>query len=175
MSTVINRVEKEFIFKFLMQNRVELEIRTKSGIVYSKIITFNPKEIKVELSSVLDEFFEENVQFEVFFYFQNCYHKFISNILKVNDNIAIISNPENIAKNPQRKYERKKVDGKLNAKFKIKGDLVPLNYPITQIYYYPGKPPVESELFDLKLENIIQKFNEKMSSYVSFNKIVMIR
>lgn len=172
---IIGNVEKEFIFKFLILNKIHLEIKYDDKSVFSFLIKQSTTELEIELISNFDETIKEKTEVEVYFYFQNNYHQFKSIIIKSQSNIIIIVNPDVISKNPKRKYDRKQISGRLNIKFKIQGDLILLDYPTTERHYYPVKPPIEVDFYDLKIENIIKKFNKKMSLLVSENKIKMLR
>ncbi len=175
MSPVISRIEKEFIYKFLVVNKIELDIQCKNRHTQGYLLDHNSKELKIEIFNLFNELYSPNAEINVIFYFKNNYHTFKTNIIKIQGNTAIIHNPENIAKNLQRKFERIIVDGKLQAKFTIKGDLIRLNYPETIVHYYPNKPPIEADLYDVKIENLINKFRNKLSNIVSYNKIKMLR
>jgi len=174
MSLTISKIEKEFIFKFLIQNQIKIEIRIKKYTIDALILEQNSKELKLELL-YLSEHIKENNEIDVFFYFQNNYHKFRSKVIKTQGNIAIINNPQNITKNLQRKFERVDISGELQLKFSIKGDLIKLNFPETSVHYYPNKPPIDADFFDIKIDKILNKFKEKMSTLVSINKIKMLR
>jgi hypothetical protein len=160
MSPVISRIEKEFIYKFLVVNKIELDIQCKNRHTQGYLLDHNSKELKIEIFNLFNELYSPNAEINVIFYFKNNYHTFKTNIIKIQGNTAIIHNPENIAKNLQRKFERIIVDGKLQAKFTIKGDLIRLNYPETIVHYYPNKPPIEADLYDVKIENLINKFRK---------------
>ncbi len=172
---IIGNVEKEFIFKFLILNKIHLEIKYENKSTFAFLLKYSSSELEIELLSLFDESIKEKTEVDVYFYFQNNYHQFKSIIMRSQSNIIIIVNPEIISKNPKRKYDRKQVDGRLNIKFKIQGDLILLDYPTTERHYYPVKPPIEADFYDIKIENIIKKFNKKMSLLVSENKIKMLR
>ncbi|MCK4797097.1 MAG: PilZ domain-containing protein [Spirochaetes bacterium] len=175
MSSVISKVEKEFIFKFLIQNKIKIEIKCRGESTYATILEQSSKEMKIELVSILEEMLKYNAEIMVFFYFQNNYHTFKSNIIKLQGNIAIIKNPASIAKNLQRKYERVYIKGKLALDFEIKGDLIHLNYPQSKVNYYPNTPPIDADFFGVKIDVILKKFNKKMSTLISMSKIRMLR
>ncbi len=172
---ILGNVEKEFIFKFIILNKISLEIRYDDKKIIANLLKQSTKELQIDLISFFDKELEENLDIDIYFYFQNNYHHFNSKIIKSQGNTVIIVNPEKITKNQKRKYDRKQVYGKLNIDFKIKGDLILLDYPTTERHYYPIKPPIEADFFDIKIENILSKFNKKMTSLVSDNKIKMLR
>ena len=174
-SSVINSVEKEFIFKFIIQNRINFEVIYNNKTALATLLTQAPKELELEFPVMFEDFIIEGSEIEVIFYFLNNFHKFNSQAIKIFDNKVIIKNPEIITKNPQRKFERKLTKGKINVKFKIKGDLVLLDYPQSETSYYPARPPIETDIFDVKIEKVIERFNKKISTLVTENKIKMLR
>jgi hypothetical protein len=175
MSNVVSRIEKEYIFNFLIQNKVQLEIQCGESKTEAVLDDQNASELKIELTIVLEEMLGYNVPIKVVFFFQNNFHTFNSTVIKIKNNIAIIKNPENIIKNLQRKYERVEVKNGLKVQFEIRGDLLPLDFPESKVYYYPERPPISADFSDVKIETIIGRFREKMDTQVSYNKIVMLR
>ncbi len=175
MNPIISRIEKEFMFKFLIANRVEFEIHCNKKTTQAYLLDQNSKELKIELFNVFGELYSSNAEINIIFYFKNNYHTFRSNILRIQGNTAIITNPESIAKSLQRKYERILINGGLQARFIIKGELIRLNYPETVIHYFPNKPPIEADLFDVKIDSLMNKFRQKLTSIISYNKIKMMR
>ncbi|MBN2546861.1 MAG: PilZ domain-containing protein [Spirochaetes bacterium] len=175
MSSVISRIEKEFIFKFLIQNKINFEIKSGKNSTFANLLEYNINELKIECVSVLEEMLEKEAEIEVFFYFQNNYHTFKSKVLRLKGSLVIIENPRVMLKNLQRKFDRIAINGKLNLKFSIKGDLIKLNYPETEITYYPTKPPFTADFYDVSISSILKKFEEKISSYITKSQIKMLR
>lgn len=175
MDIPISRIEKEFIFGFIIKNKIRVEIKCGISSTEGIFLEQNSKEIKVELSSVLEEMSAFQAELQVFFYFQNTHHTFNSNILKKQGNIIIIKNPDSVAKNLQRKFERVLIDGKFNVNFEIRGEIQPLDYPICKENYFPTQPPINADFSDVKIEGLLKKFKEKMANIVSVNKIIMLR
>jgi hypothetical protein len=174
-SHVLGNVEKEFIFKFLILNKVSLEFKYQDNTTFAFLLKQSSKELQVEITSFWETPIQENTDIDIFFYFQNNYHHFRSTVIKIQGNTIILLNPEKITKNQKRKYDRKQINGKLSINFKIQGDLILLNYPTTERHYYPIKPPLNADFHDVDIQNILKKFNKKMSLLVSDNKIKMLR
>jgi hypothetical protein len=176
MISNISRIEKEFIFKFLIQNSIEIEIKSANHQTYAIIKEQNSHELKIEfINNPNSKAFTLNSSLEIFFYFQNSFHVFKTQILKIKNKIAILKNPEHLTRNLQRKFNRVKIDGKYDLEFIISGELIKLNYPETRLSYYPNKPPIDADFHEIKIPDLIAKFNKKISTLVSFNKIRMIR
>src|SRR4030043_1566119 len=103
---IIGNVEKEFIFKFLILNKIHLEIKYDNRSTFAFLLKQSSTELEIELISNFDEIIKEKTEIDVYFYFQNNYHQFKSIIIKSQSNIIIIVNPNIISKNPKRKYDR---------------------------------------------------------------------
>ena len=176
MSEGISRIEKEFIFNFLIKNRVKFEIKIGDCSAEAYILEQGVKELKIDIISDYDStIIGFNTEISVYFYFQNTHHTFNSVIIKAKGNIALIKNPDSIVRNLLRKYERVKLDGSIFVEFDLESDLLPLDYPKCNICYYPDKPPVSADFSEVKIDLILNRFKEKMNNIVSHNKILMLR
>lgn len=175
MSDTISRVEKEFIFNFLIKNKVKFEIKCGVSNIEANILEQNVKELKIDLLTMSEEIKEYQAPISVFFYFQNTHHTFNSVILRLQGSYAIIRNPESIIRNLLRKFERIRLTETIPVEFEIEKDILPLNYPVSDISYFPDKPPVSADFTDIKIDIILTKFKEKLSSIISNNKILMLR
>ncbi len=175
MSTMISRIEKEYIFNFLIQNKVETELHCGDTEAVALIMGQSQTEMKLEIFPMSEALNKFNASIQVFFYFQNTHHTFKSNIIKTHSNHIIIKNPDNIVKNLARKFERINMRGTVNTEFEVIGQRLPLNYPQCKLHYFPDTPPVSADFSGVKLDTIINRFREKMKNYVSQSKIVMVR
>ena len=176
MSNKISRVEKEFIFNFIIKNKVKVEIKCPDGeTTEAFLLEQNIKEIKIELLFVPESLKEYNAEITVFFYFQNTHHTFKTNIIKIQGMYAIIKNPDNLVRNLQRKFERILINGKYSIEFEIQGDIIPLNYPTTKISYFPEKAPINADFSNVNIEEILKKFKDRMNSMVSANRVRLIK
>lgn len=176
MSNTISRVEKEFIFNFIIKNKVKIEIKSSDGdTTEAFLLEQNAKEIKIELLFVPESLKTYNAEIKVFFYFQNTHHTFKTNIVKLQGVYAIIKNPDNLVRNLQRKFERILVNGKYSIGFEIQGEIIPLNYPTTKISYFPDKAPISADFSNINIEEILKKFKDKMNSIVSANRVRLIK
>ena len=175
MNPTVSRVEKEFIFNFLIKNKVKVEVKTEKNSTEGVFLDQNSAEIKVELNEIFEEMDKYEPEIKVFFYFQSSYHTFNSAILKKQSKTIIIRNPDSVARNLLRKYERVIIDGKLDVSFELEGPIQPLEFPAGKTYYFAEKPPISADFTDVKINTLLEKFKEKMSNVVSLNKIVMLR
>ncbi|HBD93305.1 MAG: hypothetical protein A2355_09215 [Spirochaetes bacterium RIFOXYB1_FULL_32_8] len=175
MSDSLSRIEKIFVLTFLKNNKVTIEIKTPKSITHAIITDLNNNEILIELDTLPLDIKEYKLPCEVFFYFQDNYHAFNSSFIKYQGKTAVIKNPEGVAKNLKRKHDRVVVDGQYKVNLFLEGPIIPLDYPKTSIYYNPERPPINADFTDIKITDILAKFNKKMESFVTTNKIQMMR
>jgi hypothetical protein len=175
MTDSVSRVEKEFIFAFLIKNKVMIEIKCGNKSLDALFLEQSHKEIKVQLFSICDEIKSYESKVKVMFFFQNAQHIFNSIVLKIQGNIALIANPETVARNLLRKFERVYINGKIKVRFELEGEILPLNYPVSKTHYYPEKPPVHADFQGISIDELLKRFKERMSYLVSTSKIQMMR
>ena len=96
---ILGNVEKEFIFKFLILNKVSLEFKYENRSTFAYLLKQSSQELQLEITSFWEESLKENTEVDVYFYFQNNYHQFKSIIIKTQGNTVIIVNPKKITKN----------------------------------------------------------------------------
>ncbi len=175
MGVSLKRLEKDFVFNFLLKNKVGIEFKSKSNTSSGIITEMNTRELKIELEPSEKEIFNVPDILNAFFYFQNNYHTFKTHIIKMRSNTIIVENPEVIVKSLDRKYDRIAINGNIQVKIHTHGELHELNYPKTSMSYYPDTPPISADFSELKIETLLKRFKEKMNVLVYYNKIVMLR
>jgi len=175
MSVSLRKLERDFVFGFLLKNKVAIEFKSRTNSKSGIIIEMNSKELKIELEHSDQEIFRVPDILNAFFYFQNSYHTFKTHITRMKGNVLIIENPEIIVKNLDRKYDRIAINGKINVKISTSGELHELSYPKSSMFYFPETPPISADFSDLKIDTLLKRFREKMNVLVSYNKIVMLR
>ncbi len=175
MSTTVSRIEKEYIFNFLIQNKVEVEVKYGESDAVAVMLGQSVSELKLDIFPITEELTRFNLPIQVFFYFQSTHHTFNSTVIKSHGNHVIIKNPDNIVKNLARKHERVNMKGTVKVSFEVIGQRLPLDYPECKLHYYPDTPPVSADFSGVKLDTILTKFKQKMANYVSQTKILMVR
>jgi hypothetical protein len=175
VGTEVGRIEKEFVFKSLVDDNVPCDIHGSrkeltcrfSGIKEDALI-MTPLEGSLEG-------FEPGEEIRVFFYLKNNYHTFASRVREISGQKMVVEQPPGVYKNLQRKFERVRLSGDMDVSFSIHGTKVELNFPKSD-RFSPVEPPEESTAFDPKrIEEVLQTFRKRMESLVSDSKIVMMR
>lgn len=175
MGTQVGRIEKEFVFKSLIDDKVPLELHGHQKEFKGTIIQADEEKITIQGESQSLEDLTEKDQVRAFFYFKNNYHTFDSTVIKIEGNVLTLKHPDGVYKNLQRKYERIKMPGGIEVYFTLKGKKIELNFPKSSVYKEP-EPPKAADNFDTsKLNSLVKTFRKKMSVIVSENKIMMFR
>ncbi|HVO38834.1 MAG TPA: PilZ domain-containing protein [Spirochaetia bacterium] len=175
MGTEVGRIEKEFVFKALIDEAAPCDVhgerreaRFRFGAVTDERLDLVPLEGEVGG-------FQPGEEVRVFFYLKNNYHAFTARVLEAGQSKLVLQHPPGVYKNLQRKYERVRMKGELEVSFNIKGTRVELNFPKSD-RFIPPEPPETSGTFDTgRIQTLVQAFRTKMTPLSSQNKIVMLR
>jgi c-di-GMP-binding flagellar brake protein YcgR len=175
MGTEVGRIEKEFVFKSLVDDKVPCDVHASrkefscrfSGVSEDRL-EMSPVEGKLDGLTIGEEV-------RVFFYLKNNYHTFASRVLETSPDHVVVQQPPGVYKNLQRKYERVKQEGSIDVSFSLHGTKVELNFPKSD-RFSPVEPPEEDVTFDpRRIQEVVKTFRIKMETLTSDNKIVMLR
>lgn len=175
MGTEVGRIEKEFVFKSLVDDQVPCDLHASrrefpcrfSGVNEDRL-EMSPLEGKLEGLTPGDEV-------RIFFYLKNNYHTFATRVLEVDPEHVVVQQPPGVYKNLQRKYERVKLQGSIDVSFSLHGIKVELNFPKSD-RFSPVEPPEEDVTFDpRRIQEVVKTFRIKMETMTTDNKIVMLR
>lgn len=177
MGVRVGRIVKEFVFKSLIEQNVELNIHGQRKGIAGSVLDIKDEYLEVEIRSGDPDLFSVDENVRVYFLFQNNYHTFESVILEKGQNRVKLVHPEGVYKNPQRKNERVKISERAEIFFTIKGQKVELNFPRSNRYTQLSPEAVNSHIdFDYSsIKSLYKNFREKTKDEVSEARIVMMR
>jgi hypothetical protein len=177
MGVRVGRIVKEFVFKSLIEQNVELNIHGQRKGIAGSVLDIKDEYLEVEIRSGDPDLFSVDENVRVYFLFQNNYHTFESVILEKGQNRVKLVHPEGVYKNPQRKNERVKISERAEIFFTIKGQKVELNFPRSNRYTQLSPEAVNSHIdFDYSsIKSLHKNFREKTKAEVSEARIVMMR
>ena len=175
MGTEVGRIEKEFVFKALIDDGTPCDVHGSGKEARCRFSAVSEDRLEMAPLEGTLSGFEIGDEIRVFFYLKNNYHTFSARLLEAGPGKLVVQHPRGVYKNLQRKYERVKTAQELEVTFSIKGSRVELNFPKTD-RFSPPEPPETSTTFDARrIQELVRAFRTKMSSLVSQNKIVMLR
>ncbi len=175
MGTEVGRIEKEFVFKSLVDDGIPCDVhgsRKEYSCRFSGV-----SEDRLEMAPVEGkmEGFSPGDEVRVFFYLKNNYHTFSSRVVEATPEKIVVRQPPGVYKNLQRKYERVNLQGSIDVSFSLHGTKVELNFPKSD-RFSPLEPPEEDSAFDARrIHEVVKTFRIKMETMTTDNKIVMLR
>jgi hypothetical protein len=175
MGTAVGRIEKEFVFKALIDDGTPCDVHGTGKEAKCRFSRVDEESLEmVPLEGSLSGF-QTGEEVRVFFYLKNNYHTFSAKLIEASAERIVVQHPRGVYKNLQRKYERVKPSENLEVSFSLKGTKIDLNFPKSE-RFSEVEPPQTSTSFDsAKIQELVSAFRKKMTSLVSDNKILMMR
>lgn len=175
MGTQVGRIEKEFVFKTLIDDNTPCDVHGAGKEAKCRFSHVSETRLEmVPLKGALPGF-RVGEEIRVFFYIKNNYHTFSAKVIETSPEKLVVQHPRGVYKNLQRKYERIKPLDNLHVSFSLKGTKVELNFPKSERFSAMA-PPETSKTFDpRRIQQLVKAFREKMSAFVSDSRIVMMR
>ena len=167
MGVRVGRIVKEFVFKSLIDQNVELNVHGQRKALSGPVVDIRDDYLEVEIRNGNPDFFEAEEDVQVYFLFQNNYHTFRTVIVEKNDDRLKIAHPREVYKNPQRKNERVRVSEKK----------VELNFPRSNRYIELSPDSIRTRIdFDYaSIKSLYKNFRDRTRNEVSEARIVMLR
>ncbi len=175
MSVKLNRIEKEFVFKKLIEKKSPLSILFEKKEIEAFMTSYLDETVEVACDRLSIAVFRPYERVEIFFDFENTHHAFVTSIARVLDASLVLKQPETVMKSLKRTYERSKDSKDISIFFTIKGRKIELNFPQTDNYVRPSVPEPRSDFDSESIRKLIMAFRAKLNKEVSENKIIMLR
>lgn len=173
MANELNRIEKEFILKTVIDGKVLLEIHSGTQRATCTVISFVNGILICELQSPLG--IEKPVEAVFYFRFRGNPMTFKTRITaKRGTNIQALG-PKEILRDLSRGYERIISPEGVRVTFMMDGRRVELNYPKVDVSEPEGGAAVEPGFDAARISELLKSFRERAREFSSENKIVMFR
>ncbi len=175
MGVKVGRIVREFLFKGLAEQQLEMKLHAHRRQVAGHTEAVKPDRIEVKITSGDPGGFAVGDHVRAYFLYQNNWHTFSTQVVDSGEGLVALEIPEGIYKNPQRKYERVALAEQAEVYFTLKGQRIELNFPRTS-RPLSSEPPLVREDFDFRnLDKLHASFREKTLKAVSSSRIVMLR
>jgi hypothetical protein len=178
MGVQVGRIVKEFVFKNLVEQKVELRLHGYRKELAGSAVEIQEAFIIIEIREGDPDRFQVDETVQVYFLFQNNYHTFEARILEKPGRRVKLSHPVGVYKNPQRKHERVQMEEEAEVYFTLHGgERVELNFPKTNRYVAlsPDEITGRADFDASSIEGLHRSFRERMSEAVSQARIIMLR
>jgi len=175
MGTQVGRIEKEFVFKSLVDEKVPCDVHGSRKEFACRFSASAEDRLEMSPLEGTMEGISPGEEVRVFFYLKNNYHTFASRVLEVAADRVVVQQPPGVYKNLQRKFERVKLQGSIEVSFSLHGTKVELNFPKSD-RFSPVTPPEADGTFDpRRIQEVVKAFRVRMGTMAANNKIVMLR
>ncbi|MFP4363662.1 MAG: PilZ domain-containing protein [Spirochaetia bacterium] len=176
MAVEITRIEKEFIFKNLIDGDTDISLHYERREYQAKITDYNEDIVEIQLSDNRGDEFDVEGKINAFFKFYGHVMTFKSTVVKIKNKSAIhVKYPDGIYKNLERKYERVPLPVNMEVSFHSKGDTVDLDFPKSNEYDPVEEPEVSGDFEVAQLGELVTNFRERFKDEAQVNTIVMFR
>ncbi len=181
MAQTIQRIEKEFVLKYLVDNKISIDIRLLTQHFTGVLSSFNSDNLFVTLHDNSDMGnVSKNHAVNVFFHFQKIPITFKSSYVSSEDKIHIFSSPVIMYKDLTRVHERIEADDRISLSIIIEGLKMNIDFPTSASYFDPELLTREHnfadrKMSDLKMGDLIKNFRAHFASFSSTARINIFR
>jgi hypothetical protein len=175
MGTLVGRIEKEFMFKTLIEEALPCEIHSRGAEFNCRLTSAGEKELSF---APLDGEFsglDPGTDVRVFFYLKNNYHTFTTRVVFEEPSALTVEHPKGVYKNLQRKFERIRMEEDIEVFFSLKGKKIELNFPKSERYQQVDPPELSKSFDPSRIDDLVGGFRARVGSMVSSNAITMLR
>jgi hypothetical protein len=175
MAKEIRRIEKEFVFKNVIERELPVEIHAETQRLAFRLTEAGESEL------VLSNLGEQVVELDPytpiagFLRFRGQVMTFQSQVRRVTPEGMVIETPDRLYRDLSRNFERIMAPEGISVSLIVEGYDVQLDYPASESYD-PAEPPEYDPGFDAtQITNLLRSFRERASRFARENKIVMFR
>jgi hypothetical protein len=173
VATGINRIEKEFVLKDMMEQRYPLEVHIGRERLQGFIEELGEDTLGLRLAN--DLFPDDAAELVCFFRFRNNPMTFRTSVIEATDGHARVELPDSVYRDLSRGFERIKPPAGLTLSFVHKGTSIELDYPDTDQYEPVDDPGVQPSFDVSQIAALMASFRERASDFADDSKIIMFR
>ncbi len=175
MAQQIHRIEKEFIFKTLIESDAPIAIHFHQERHRGSVKLFTKSELKIRLEDAAKAEFSRGDELRLFFRFRGTPITCSSKYLKRDDGDFILEPPSAVYRDLSRLYERVEADKSMSVSLLINGERLNIDFPASESYYEPEPPSLDLNFDVSRISELLRAFRERSAAFASENKITMFR
>ncbi len=174
MAVGMQRVQKEFVLKNLLENGISLSAHLGDRRTEAKLVDYDRNSLVLETAQ--PSAFRGKNSVNIYFSMGGHMMTFKSRVKSIDDGNVIVLNPEFIYRRLERAYERITPDDDVAVRVFLSGDALQLDFPESKEF-----DPVDDSIrlgvqFDPeRIASLMKSFRERASSIAAESKIVMFR
>lgn len=175
MAQQIHRIEKEFIFKTLIDGNSPVAIHFHQQRHRCHVLSSDKSQLKMKLENPKKAQFERNDQLRLFFRFRGTPITCTVRFLSMENDAIVLSPPEAVYRDLSRLYERVEADSAMSVHLLINGERLSIDFPASESYYEPEPPDLDFNFDVSRISELLKAFRERSAAFASENKITMFR
>jgi hypothetical protein len=175
MAQQIHRIEKEFIFKTLMESDSPIAIHFQKERHRGRVKFLSKTELSIELEKPDAASFKRGEELRLFFRFRGTPITCVSRYIKREEGRFVLEPPEAVYRDLSRLYERVEADSSMSVTLLINGERLNIDFPASESYYEPEPPSLDLNFDVSRISDLLRAFRERSAAFASENKITMFR
>jgi len=175
MANEIRRIEKEFIFKNLIEKEAPVEIHIGTARLGCQLISASDAKLQFRRLTGEPAKLSEKSEAAVFFRFRGQPMTFKSRVVSTGREDVELKQPDLVYRDLGRGFERIIDPEGISVSFYVEGKNIKLDYPASETYE-PVEPPSFDSGFDAtRISDLLAAFRQKADEFSDENKIIMFR
>ncbi|HTX72691.1 MAG TPA: PilZ domain-containing protein [Rectinemataceae bacterium] len=174
MATSLKRIEKEFILKAVMDEKIRLLLIAGAGEWPVVVTRIDDEEMSLTHTMPL-RLLRRSEHYEFRFVYREQPMAFRSRVLDVKETSIVVEMPQVVYKNLGRRYSRRRPPAQMAVSFSFKGDRYDLAFPVTK-EFDPVSEPEPSAHFDPNdIRGLVRDFDTRAQEYASERAVRMFK
>jgi|GEM_PF-5968872 len=175
MAQRISRIEREFIFKSLMERSASVELQLDGRRVAAVIRRFTEERVHLEILTENPPKIREDQPIEILFQFRGQTLSGKSKVAKPIEGGALIKQPRAVYRDLARRFPRILAPKGVGVYFVLDEQAISLSFPDSEQYVPVQRPTVDPGFDVAKLSDLLEAFRERAMQFAGESKIVMFR
>ncbi len=175
MAQEIKRIEKEFIFKTLMDGDSPLALHYKQMRYRGKLVSADKKELVLDAESPVSDDIAKGIEVRLFFRFRGTPITCTSKVRLKENSMIWLEAPKVVYRDLTRNFERVKAGSNMSVNLIINGERLNIDFPASESFYEPDVPDLDLNFDATRISDLLRAFRERASSLSTENKITMFR
>lgn len=174
MAVEVHRIEKEFIFKSLIEASFEVDIHGPGFRTKARITEHDEREVRLEIVGAPVKP-ADRTRINVYFAFREQPMTFSTVVVEAKDATLVLRQPKEIYRDLSRDFERVYAPPGLTVTLTVEGEELIMSFPDSEQYEPVEEPQVATNFDAVKIGDLLKAFRERAAEYADENKIVMFR
>ncbi len=175
MAQTISRIEREFIIKEFIENKLSFELNHGNVQYAARFTGSDEKQLHVDIDATSSQLPQAENNVDVFLRFRGQIMTFRSHVIESSNGTLTLAPPRSMYRDLTRSFRRVIAPSGISIEFQLNEKVITLNYPDSERHELPQAPKVNLGFDASKIAALLSSFRTKAAEYSSENKVVMFR